>query len=207
MEVSIKKLLEWLCILFIAGYLFYLAANRGSRFIEISSAEHAIYDENLAEYEKCMSDHDYNHRAPTKCQAARIAVGNSWLLTAAARTATDGNYICGTTRSCSELLRDVFESWVGLGVLVAILSVCFCAVFRYSERGSAAAAFERTRLNREHSPANGRAAPMAYPYIANGHAVMVDFDPSYPTYPAASARQRLAAWIHGGQANHKAKLI
>lgn len=183
--MKIKKLADFLALLFVCVFVSYLVFSRGKMMVDAYNDEYSAYQEDLVEHNKCEADHDYLHKAPMKCIRARLAIQRWWRWHAIHRV-YESTYLC-IDQPCSDALRGVFDSWASLAVLTAFLLAVFLVIF-----GGISG-----RLNRGEKW-HGRALAPQPQYYGNGSAVMTGYD--YPPITIADGdgiRQRVAAWWPG----------
>lgn len=184
--MQIKTLVELVVMLFAVVFFSYFVFSRGKLLADVYIAEEASYTEDVAENEKCESDHDYQHKAPIKCVKAKLATQRWWRWHAMSRV-WEGTYLC-VDYSCTDLLRGAFDSWTSLAVLTAFLIafflVAFGGIFNRLERGENLFV---GRVQREHG---------------NGPAVMIGHDNAFSVAPLPDdrgLRNRFATWLPGPQ--------
>jgi hypothetical protein len=194
--MKIKTLVELVVLLFAVVFFSYFVFSRGKLFVDVYNAESAAYAEDVAENEKCETDHDYQHRTPMKCIKANLAAQRWWRWHAFSRVWGE-TYLC-IDYPCTDLLRGAFDSWTSLAVLTAFLVAFFLVVcggiFSRLERGEKLfAGFGKDRHPQVRTS----------PYFGeNGPVVMVGYDRP-PVEVVADAgdglRNRFATWLPGQQ--------
>lgn len=169
-----------------ASLASYVVFSRGKLAADVYAAEGAAYAEDAAEHAKCTSDHEYLHLAPVKCVRAQLAVQRWWRWHVAARV-WDKTYLC-IDHPCADVLHGVFDSWIALAaltaLLVAVFVVGFDRVFARLDRG------ERV-FGRGHAAMNPHIQDAVF--AEGGPAVMIGSAAPYTIAPP-SLRSRFATW-------------